>query len=503
MKFNTKAKNPRKIKNHEGSVAFSMSPEMELYSAVATSTLSNSFYENSDDQVKRIQKLIKQCEPEFVAKLAVYARESMYLRSIPLVLTVELAKVHNGDNLVSRTVERVIQRPDEITELLSYYAQANNRKGEKKLLKISNQIQKGLARSFYKFNEYQFQKYNRKTDIRLRDVFFLTHPKARIEEEQILFDKIANDTLKTPETWEVKMSAGEKSKKEVWEELIDNKKLGYMACLRNLNNIISAGVSTECIEKVCEYIENENAVLHSKQLPFRFLSAYRAIGFNHSRYASPNVHVAAKRIGRALEKAIQTSIQNMKFFNEKDSVLIASDVSGSMQTSISDNSSVELFDIGILLGNLMHYKVNYSTIGIFGDTWKPINTPDAILAGTNEMHRREGEVGYSTNAHEVLKWALKEDHSYNRICIFSDLQLWKSNSYSRDAGLPQLWKQYKKKFPGAKLYLFDLKGYGHAPIDLIENDVTLIAGWSEKVFEMLHALENGSNALTEINNIEI
>jgi hypothetical protein len=64
--------------------------------------------------------------------------------------------------------------------------------------------------------------------------------------------------------------------------------------------------------------------------------------------------------------------------------------------------------------------------------------------------------------------------------------------------------QYKSKVaPNAKLYLFDLKGYGQAPLQILRNDVYLIAGWSDKVFEVLAALENGSSALDVINNIEL
>jgi 60 kDa SS-A/Ro ribonucleoprotein len=48
-----------------------------------------------------------------------------------------------------------------------------------------------------------------------------------------------------------------------------------------------------------------------------------------------------------------------------------------------------------------------------------------------------------------------------------------------------------------------LQGYGRAPLQILRNDVYLIAGWSDKVFEVLAALENGSSALDAINEIEL
>ena len=106
MKFNQKTKGTNIITNHPGERAYKVSPELELYSAVVTSSLSNTFYESSGKRIERIRTLVGKNKPEFVAKLAVYTREKMYLRSVPLVLAVELARVHQGDNLVSRMVSK-------------------------------------------------------------------------------------------------------------------------------------------------------------------------------------------------------------------------------------------------------------------------------------------------------------------------------------------------------------------------------------------------------------
>src|SRR5690349_3800688 len=182
MKFNLKKAKAKQTANYEGENAFALTPQLELYTAVATAGLSDQFYEKATDKVSRMRELIGKNDAEFVAKLAVYAREKMYLRSIPLVLTVELAKQHSGITVVSKLASRVVQRADEITELLSYYAMANERKDVKKLNKLSKQLQKGLAEAFNKFDEYQFAKYNRDAAVKLKDALFLVHPKAKDKE---------------------------------------------------------------------------------------------------------------------------------------------------------------------------------------------------------------------------------------------------------------------------------------------------------------------------------
>ena len=289
MKYNSMLKEMDSVKNHEGAKAYAMTPELELYSAVVTASLNDTFYEKQDERTERIAQLISKVSPEFVARLAVYTRTEMHLRSIPLLLLVELAKVHNGDNLVARAVEKTVLRADEIMELLMCYQWRNPCNGIKKLGKLSRQIQNGLQRAFNHFDEYQFAKYNRDNlEVKLRDALFLVHPKAKDAEQQALFDMIVNGKLETPYTWETELSAlgqqeyeSEELKQEAirkkWEELIDSGKLGYMALMRNLRNMLQAGVSLPEMQKVEKRLSDAEQVVKSKQLPFRYLSAYREI----------------------------------------------------------------------------------------------------------------------------------------------------------------------------------------------------------------------------------
>lgn len=81
----------------------------------------------------RIKNLIAKCSPEFVARLAVYARTEMNLRSVPIILAVELARLYSGNEIVKRAVAGVVKRADEITEILAYYQITNKREGSQKV----------------------------------------------------------------------------------------------------------------------------------------------------------------------------------------------------------------------------------------------------------------------------------------------------------------------------------------------------------------------------------
>lgn len=505
MRFNFLKSTNAKVINHEGEESFTITPQVELYTTVATSGLSDTFYEKSDARLFRIQSLIAKNDPEFVAKLAIYARNEMYLRSIPIVLAVELAKLNAGNTVVSNTVKGVVKRADEIAELLAYYQLSNQRSGTKKLNKLSKQVQKGLAISFNNFDEYQFAKYNRNTEVTLRDALFLVHPKAKNEDQQLIFNKLAKGALTTPYTWETELSAlgqvnfkndteRKLAIKNTWESLIDSNRLGYMALLRNLRNIIDANVSASHIDHVCAILSDKETVLRAKQLPFRFLSAYRELKEMNS------IHISL--ILNALEDAISASISNLKGFASETRVLVACDVSGSMQNPVSPKSKILMYDIGLVLGMLLHSMCRRVITGMFGDTWKIINVPTkCVLNNVNEFYKREGEVGYSTNGYKVIDDLVHRKVVMDKIMMFTDCQFWDSQADGNSLSIS--WSKYKTIAPNAKLYLFDLSGYGQMPIDVRKNDVYLIVGWSDKIFDIMHAIDNGKSAIEVIHQIKL
>ena len=482
-KFNP-PKESKKVKNYEGADAYRLSSEAELYTIACTSLLQDKFYESESEEMERIEELVSECDPEFVAKLAIYAREEMHLRSLPVLLTAELARLRAP--IVRKTVYRVIQRADELTEILACWGKING-----KLKPIPNALKKGIAQAFLKFDEYQFAKYDREGSIRIRDVMFLTHPKPTKGKEG-LFKKIANANLPTPYTWEVELSKGE-DKKKTWEELIESHKLGYMALLRNLRNILNAGVSQKHITQVCKVLSDPERIRKSKQFPFRFFSAYKEIEQNPS--------FETQQVLNALEKAVETSIENVPEMEGK--IVIACDVSGSMEAPVSRRSSVERYDIGLLLGQLLSLRSKQNIVGFFGSIWKIKRfTSRYPLQNTMRLHECEGEVGYATNGYLVIKWLLETHTFVDKVMIFTDCQMW--NSVGDGNVFHTFWAQYKRDInPQAELYLFDIAGYGKTPIDVVSGDVYLIAGWSEKVFQAIKALKEKNNIVDFINRLKI
>lgn len=508
MRFNQPSQNTNKVINYEGEGAYKLSKELELYSSAITTVLDNTYYEKGDKRLDRIKELVTECDDTFVGKLAVYCREQMYLRSVPIVLAVELAKKHSGDKLVQQVTSRVVARADEITELLAYYQLSNNRTGVKRLNKLSKQLQHGLKIAFNKFGAYNFRKYNRNNVITLRDAYFLVHPTAKDDDQYKVFDMIAKDTLPAIDTWETKKSqAGQsgKSSKDTWEEMIDSRKLGYMANLRNLRNMIQDDISDKHINKVCNYISNEKAVLNSKQFPFRFLSAYDSIKSETS--------FSVKPLLQALEQAAVISASNIEGFDENTKAVIAIDLSGSMDNMLSDKSSLRLKDVGLVLGSFLQNRCEKVINYIFGEGLATITLEkENILGNVQELRSLDDKVGHATNGYLVIKHMLDEKLFVDKVFMFTDCQLWNTEAmissgtgwgWNRDPSrtVQKYWNQYKSNINlDAKMYIFDLSGYGNVPLNILDKDVYFISGWSEKLFKVL---DNPKGAIAEVMEINL
>jgi 60 kDa SS-A/Ro ribonucleoprotein len=243
-----------------GAVAAKISPEMELRRLTAACMLwEDNFYEQGIAVSGRIKELVPRCDPDFLYENAIEMRTKQHLRHAPLMLVREMARHDKTKGRVAKLLPQVILRADELSEFVAIYWQDGR-------APLSAQVKRGLAEAFGKFDEYQLAKYNRAGPVKLRDVLFLSHAKAKDAEQDALWKRLIEGTLATPDTWEVGLSAGQ-DKRETFERLMADGNLGGLAFLRNLRGMQEAGVP---LETIAEYGKRAN---FSRVLPFRFIGA--------------------------------------------------------------------------------------------------------------------------------------------------------------------------------------------------------------------------------------
>lgn len=515
MKFNEK-KQPEFVENYMGETAYKQTPETELVFAVVTTFLEDMYYESAQGRMDRISELVPKCDPLFVAKLAVYAREVFYLRSVSHFLINRLTKVISGDAVVRAAVNRIVKRGDDITEIASTYLL----NGEK----LPNQVKLGLADRLLTMDRYQLAKYRGDGNtVKLVDVFNLVHPKPQDEGQTELFRQSINGELKLTEhdTWEAALSSG-KEKGQAFLDLLKNKKLPYMATLRNLRNILESG-NDEAVQLAADYISNPIAVKNSKQLPFRFLSAYGAVA-NMGRYNDMGDAMKfykkstenQKVLLYAIVQAVHHSVNNIPELDGDTVILI--DNSGSMRgdmgglSTLSSRSSKSSADVANLLGLLYWERCKSTWVGLFGDKLLDINMKldpeknvfENFAIMDKALYNFSG--GTEHGIYVAFNRMIDENIHPKRVVIFSDQQIGTGNRWygtgrgTNSGNFINLQKQFQTKYPDTMIYSVDLRGYGNTVFD---DRVVKLAGFSEKIFTLMDTYEKRNTMLADIRAIQL
>jgi 60 kDa SS-A/Ro ribonucleoprotein len=434
-------------KTHEGGRADAhQKPAIELERAVATCMLfENTFYESGNDIAKRIEGLCTKVDTQFIAELAVKARNEYKLRHVPLFLAKQLAKLASGDprGLVRKTLAEVIQRPDEMGEFLAIYwkGQAPDKRSP-----LSAQIKKGLKAAFEKFGPYHLQKWNRDAQVKLRDVMFLVHPKVKEPGMTQVYKLLAEDALPPADTWEVALSSGA-DKKVTWERLLSERKLGYMALLMNLRNMEAAGVNRSLVESALAAGASK-----SKALPFRFISAMK--------------HAPA--YAQALSDAMLSAIEGTDKLAGTTALLI--DVSGSMDYQISGKSELTRVEAAGALSVLLREVC--SSVRVFTFSEKLQEVPNIRGIGLmSAIHNSQPHS--STMLASALKTMKRYTEDVDRIIVVTDEQ-------SQD-GTQASWAK--------SAYIVNVAPY--KPGLETSNGFYRVNGWSERVVDWIRVEESG------------
>jgi len=235
---------------------------------------------------------------------------------------------------------------------------------------------------------------------------------------------------------------------------------------------------------------SERVVRNSGLYPFRYYQAYKAIKESPD---TPN----DKRVLEWLENAMRVATENLPDVFEN--TFTAVDVSGSMRHAVSGDSELTCKEIATLFGAMMLERD--SDVGVFASNFAEVNADPRNPLVTNAEKLQGSRVGGSTNGWKVLRGLRKENRSYDRVVVFTDMQLWNDSPY-QNSSFKDEWDAYKQQNPDASLYLIDLQHYGDLVTPEGAQDVYNISGWSEKVLDFIEAIENVDGMIQEIESVE-
>ena len=468
--------------------------------AVSNFVGQDKFYESGkagDNRFKALVQQVAQEDAAWMGRFLPWLRNEANMRTASIVGAVEAAftmalnKIPGGRQIVGA----VLQRADEPGEALGYWMATYPGR------QIPKPIKRGIADAATRlYNEFNTLKYDTASHgIRFGDVLELTHAAPEMPYQIALFKHLIDrrhgrgdlregglnmlydnamlrldvaagkwQYLLSPEllkgagmTWEDALSlAGSKvPKKDLWEAMIPN--MGYMALLRNLRNFDEAGVSDKTATWVGAQLASPEKVAYSRQLPMRFLSAFRSV-------SNVRWHVA-------LEHALQASLANIPEFKGRTLILI--DTSGSMSGMMSDKSQLQYWDAAAIFGLALSQRCESADVYSFSN--RVMQFPlakGASLLVMLEAFKRGYFQGQGTSTLESLRATYR---NHDRVIVLTDEQAnWHTAGSVYDplpAHIPAI--------------TFNLAGYrvGHAASGT-PTRIT-IGGLSDQAFKLLPVLE--------------
>ena len=462
--------------------------------------------------------------PEDILAIANWLRNEMNIRLTPQVLLVLASHMEGTKTLVRKYATSIVRRPDEIKTCLLVHRFFFG------LVTPPQGLRKGLSDALSKFGERGLMKYDdngfptwkdvlcwlpRKTGWPLSNevsVYFKTGKivdpaktpiiasRKELSVQKTFDDKAKELAKKSLVNWEVLLSQFGQDKKAVWEFLIENNLLGYMALLRNLRNILEAKVSRDVVQKVSMKLSSKDEVVRSKQLPFRFLSSLRAM---EDMKGDADVSDLGELIA-AVELASNEACVNIPAL--PGTTVIFADMSNSMCSSVSEKSTVSCKDAAAVLCGIVAKVSEHPYVVAFGSDVAPVKAArtDTVL-GIAKKAMAADTKGCNTNGHKCVEWMIKTGLVPDRVIFLSDMQMWNDGTSSDTRqNLSDVWGSYLKSGAGAKntwVHCVHMNGYGD---NAMQGDrVNLVAGFSEKVFTLIAQTEGlgATQALPTVDQI--
>lgn len=501
----TRRRNTTRLSTHEGGEGRKAEVREELAMLALSSFLGESFYESSTGTLKRMQNLVSKAPKSFVTQLARVARKEFNMRSTPAAL-IGFYTLEHGQPQDGRLTSDVFFRGDEIGDYLGTVASfSDNGKVIPSAVRFARTV---LQDGMNERKALRYSNFNR--DWNLAKAIRIAHARADATDAQkALFDFIllwkgegsmtaAWDKLPVAErnllpTIETAVrggdSAGEisweraRSRGDSWESIVGN--MGYMALLRNLRNFLQDdGLANkrEFWNLVLNKLSDPNEVARSKQMPFRFLSAYKVIApvkdyWNRVTTSEFSNHPQYNAVLAAINTALDHSIGNLPSLG--DNTLVVVDTSGSMDVTVSDKSNVSYVEIGTLFGAALSKTGNGDTVCFGTKASKvPVNTAHSVLSIQESLvdPQLRSRLGHSTNMSTAFAQVNVND--YDTIVVFSDMQI---HDEIRSA-----LRGY-----GGRLYSVNLAAY-EAQLAKAATNQYVIGGWSDATLKMMSILSQKS-----------
>lgn len=500
--------------NDAGGRAYKLSDEEALAQIALTGTFNNTYYAKASDQLQRMIAAAEKCAPDYVAKVAVYARTHGLMKDTPVALTAYLAC--KGHSLLADMVGTVV---------------LNNGKQLRSFVKMMRSGQfgrKSLGTAMRRLVRERLEAMSARDllwasvggDLSLADVVRLAHPQPKdsrkaaalahligkaptrkgdkLPDEFIAFERFKGNSTEPFPHLPIEGLTPMFPNDATWLRYVKEGPLTFLAVLKNLKSFARHGVFTdaEATDVVLRVIAE-----HGKVMPYQIMTSLVMILADEA---------IPQSVKNAVNLAMEKSLANVPAFGR---VFIAVDTSGSMASPITGkqehgkSSVVTCQNVAALIGAAFHSKSREAFIIPFDTKVHNLPLGKSITANALALSQVGGG---GTDCSAPLRFVngMSDGHG-DVFIIVSDNESWVDRGAylphaslfdahmrvpSRATGMAAEWARFKIRSPQAKLVCIDLTPNTTSQVTSSPDRLN-VGGFSDNVFQVVRDFVYGGGDL--------
>jgi 60 kDa SS-A/Ro ribonucleoprotein len=541
--------------NEAGGLAYKLESKHALAQVAATGTFGNAFYSTAETQLVDLLKLIDLVDDnQYLAKLALYAREKAFMKDMPAALLVALSV--RDTELMHRIFDRVVDNGRVLRTVFQMIrsGQFKNRAGKRRI-GLSSSVQRAFQRWLNTASVGKLLSASIGNDPSLKDILRMARPTPKDNARRAMFGWLTDKSIEkwAPATeadlpvevqsliayrnseceeaqallvsgldnvrWDLLSDAAKGPK--VWAALA--RKMGPQALRMNLNTLlrqevfhvaaslrdanVSLGETDLCdmVDYVADRIADESEIRRSKQFPYQYFAAYLN--------ADDNV---SQKIKTALNNAAEIACGNVPEL--PGPVVIGLDTSASMSWAVTGHrgqgatSKMRCIDVAALFAAAI-LRRNPDSVVIPFDTSAydaKIDPNDSILSIAERLAQ------YGGGGTDCSMPLVAANHKYaNRrfagVVLVSDNESWVGTGRYGSTGVMTAWNAFvanQRKLAGKETHpkLVNIDLQPSQTVQACERaDIMNIGGFSDSVFNVISAFlaDNNQRFVAEVEAIEL
>ena len=483
--------------NHEGAPAYQLTPREALAQYAVTGTFNGTFYADGAEQLEAVKALALEVEPEFLAKVAVYAAERGYMKDMPVTLLAMLSRLES--DVFARAFPRVVKSG----KMLRGFVQVM-RSGATGRKSLGTRPKKVVQAWLDRASTAQILRAMVGNDPSLADVIRMVHPKPATEERkafyawaigkpydyaalpQLVKELVAfrRDQSQPLPDVPFQLLTSLPLTREHWVEIA--RRGGWQMVRQNLNTFARNGVFEVegFAEMLAQRLADPDEVRKAKVFPYQLMMAWKMVDGQ-----VPDV------VRDALQDAMDVAIGNVPSL--AGNVVLCPDVSGSMGSPVTGyrqgaTSSVRCIDVAALMAAAFLQRNPKARVLPFENDVVNVslNRRDTVMTNAGKL---AAVGGGGTNCSAPLRKLANEKAKVDLVVFISDNESWvDAKGNGRATAVMTEWAKIKRVNPAAKLVCLDIQPHAttQAPT---RDDVLNIGGFSDAVYGVITAFAAGKN----------